>query len=301
MNHDIKINNDTKKRCPKGFRRDKSGNCVPKDSIESNQKSNQSPKSNTKKNISPSINKTRKTVGMKHTDKDTLFFVMPNMKNVKKYNKNVASIVKSFDNKYNEEYNNATCTRTSSGIKLKSQQMFVTKYINLHTPYRGIVLWHGLGSGKTLSAISITEQFISDMNKENPDSYKYSVLFMSPAMLVSNFETEIQKFDEFYKYNEVYGENYDNFTTNGKLTSYDKIKNKNLFNNKVIIIDESQLVISTITRALLDNNITDKKIIDAYNDMIRNNSVKIVCLSGTPIDRKPAELAMILTFINQLY
>ena len=46
-------------------------------------------------------------------------------------------------------------------------QKIVRAYMNPETPYRGILLYHGLGSGKTCSAIAITEQFKQD-KKFNP-------------------------------------------------------------------------------------------------------------------------------------
>jgi hypothetical protein len=250
----------------------------------------QSKKTIKSNNKSPLV-KTRKTIAKETAN---VGYTMPNINDLNNYTMDVAPIVNTLDGKYNDEYNNATCKRTNNGVSLKSQQIFVSKYINLYTPYRGIVLWHGLGSGKTLSAISVAEQFISDQKHDK----KYKVLFISPAMLVSNFETEIQKYDEFYKYNEIYGENYTHFTSNGKLTTYSESQNRGLFKNKVIIIDESQLLISSITRALLnkDKNINNN-LVSAYTQMLRETALKIVCLSGTPIDITPAELAVLFNLL----
>ena len=37
-------------------------------------------------------------------------------------------------------------------------------YINLYTPYRGLLLYHGLGAGKTCGSIGIAEGFRSQTN-----------------------------------------------------------------------------------------------------------------------------------------
>jgi hypothetical protein len=42
-------------------------------------------------------------------------------------------------------------------FKLMVHQKVVTDYLNLYTPYRGLLLYHGLGSGKTCTSISIAE------------------------------------------------------------------------------------------------------------------------------------------------
>ena len=40
-------------------------------------------------------------------------------------------------------------------FKLFTHQELITRYINLYTPYRGLLIYHGLGSGKTCSSIAI--------------------------------------------------------------------------------------------------------------------------------------------------
>ena len=42
---------------------------------------------------------------------------------------------------------------------LKSQQVFVSNYISPNTPYSGILIFHGTGTGKTCGAIAIAENF----------------------------------------------------------------------------------------------------------------------------------------------
>ena len=53
---------------------------------------------------------------------------------------------------------NATCEdRSGNDFSLMAHQKIVRDYLNLITPYRGILLFHGLGSGKTCSSIAIAE------------------------------------------------------------------------------------------------------------------------------------------------
>ena len=44
-------------------------------------------------------------------------------------------------------------------FKLAPRQFFVRNFLSPHTPYNGLLLYHGLGTGKTCSAISIAEEF----------------------------------------------------------------------------------------------------------------------------------------------
>ena len=62
---------------------------------------------------------------------------------------------------------------------LLTHQKIVRDYINVYTPYRGLLLYHGLGSGKTCSSIAIAEGLkdrrkIWVMKKER--HHKHSVL-----------------------------------------------------------------------------------------------------------------------------
>jgi hypothetical protein len=62
-------------------------------------------------------------------------------------------------------------------------QKLVRSYINLETPYRGLLLYHGLGSGKTCSSILISEGIKEYMN----------VVVMTPKSLRSNYVQELKK------------------------------------------------------------------------------------------------------------
>lgn len=66
---------------------------------------------------------------------------------------------------------------------LLTHQKIVRDYINLYTPYRGLLLYHGLGSGKTCSSIAIAEGL--------KDSRKIWV--MNKASLHMNYFKELKK------------------------------------------------------------------------------------------------------------
>ena len=76
-----------------------------------------------------------------------------------------------------------TMGKTDEEMSLLNHQKIVRDYINLNTPYRGLLLYHGLGSGKTCSSIAIAEGF--QTNKQ--------VIIMTPAYLRMNYIQEIKK------------------------------------------------------------------------------------------------------------
>jgi len=46
----------------------------------------------------------------------------------------------------------------SAEFELLPHQAFVRNFLSFRTPYNGLLLFHGLGTGKTCSAISVTEE-----------------------------------------------------------------------------------------------------------------------------------------------
>lgn len=76
-------------------------------------------------------------------------------------------------------------------FSLLTHQKVARDYINLYTPYRGVLLYFGLGTGKTCTSIAIAEGM-----KEKARQ----IFIMTPASLHSNYFEELQKCgDELYK------------------------------------------------------------------------------------------------------
>lgn len=74
---------------------------------------------------------------------------------------------------------------------LSPHQEFVKSYINENTPYNGLLLYHGMGSGKTCSAIGITEEY-RKANKYNPKRKK--IFVVASPNVQENFK--LQLFDK---------------------------------------------------------------------------------------------------------
>jgi hypothetical protein len=88
---------------------------------------------------------------------------------------------------------NITCEnigKASGDFSLLIHQKVVRDYINIFTPYRGVLLYHGLGSGKTCTSIAIAEGMKDDKR----------VVIMLPASLRRNYMEELKKCgDSIYK------------------------------------------------------------------------------------------------------
>lgn len=76
-------------------------------------------------------------------------------------------------------------------FELASHQQFVKNFLSFQTPYNGLLLFHGLGTGKTCSAISVTEEqrdYMTQMNINNP------IIIVANKKVQQSFK--LQLFDE---------------------------------------------------------------------------------------------------------
>ena len=155
---------------------------------------------------------------------------------------------------------------------LFSHQRFIRNFMQEKSPYQGLLLYHGLGVGKSRSAILVA--------MENVGTRKVVVLL--PASLQANFELEMTAFADppfdvqFVKYNGLNQKNVE------KIGSFD---------NKLIIIDE---VHNFISRVSGEGPICKK----VYDKIMQAKNVRIIALSGTPIINRPFELGLLLNLIH---
>ena len=87
-----------------------------------------------------------------------------------------------------EEISNKLCNRP---FQLKPHQHFVRNFLSLQTPYNNLLLFHGLGSGKTGSAIGITEEMREYIKYINQNQ---RIIIVASPNVQTNFK--IQLFDE---------------------------------------------------------------------------------------------------------
>ena len=75
------------------------------------------------------------------------------------------------------------CDVSSKSLKLFPQQRIIRDYMQIDSPYRGVLLYHELGSGKSAASIAAAEGYI-----ERKDVYIFT-----PASLAQNYENELMK------------------------------------------------------------------------------------------------------------
>lgn len=79
----------------------------------------------------------------------------------------------------------------SAGFEISPHQIFVRNFLSSLTPYNSLLLYHGLGTGKTCSAISVCEEMRDYMNQVG---IQKKIIIVASPNVQSNFR--LQLFDD---------------------------------------------------------------------------------------------------------
>jgi len=181
-------------------------------------------------------------------------------------------------------------------------QKFLADFINPNTPYKGILVYHRIGAGKTCTAINIAENF-RKIKK---------IMVVLPASLKGNFRSELRSpcaGNKYLKeeerrllkelhpsepaYKEIIEKSDERINKYYTIYSYNKfvelIKEGELkLNNTLLIIDEIHNMISE-TGTYYEN----------LYDVIHSapGNMRLVLMSATPIFDKPMEIALTMNLL----
>lgn len=167
------------------------------------------------------------------------------------------------------------CDIVQDNIKLYPQQRFIRDYIQYDSPYRGALLYHELGSGKSGASIAAAEGYIE----------KKKIFVLSPASLAVNYENEILKISSI-------GLNLKKDWTQIQISKTDKktldiLEKKYAINSSIIkkdgivwvpLFDENDLTNFTILKKKPDND--DKLMINATTSHIIKNRYTFISYNG---------------------
>jgi Type III restriction enzyme, res subunit len=120
------------------------------------------------------------------------------MNNREMFIKFINRIFQPYKKELEDNIENISCDtigQNAGEFSLLTHQKIVRDYINIYTPYRGLLLYHGLGSGKTCTSIAIAEGMKTSKR----------VIIMTPASLRRNYMEELKKCgDTLYKRNQFW-------------------------------------------------------------------------------------------------
>ena len=216
-----------------------------------------------------------------------------------------------FNNFINEEYSEYKISRRRKSLEqicfpkkyqFQIPQKFLAEYINPQTPYRGILVYHRIGAGKTCTAIKISEKFIG-LRK---------IYVVLPAALKGNFRSELRSLctgntfmtkDERMELSQLHpaSDEYKNIIkkTDERIDKHYVILSYNKFidslSKKEISIKNSLLIIDEIHNMVSESGLYYRVLYDALNGDV--GDLRTVIMSATPIYDKPVELALTMNLL----
>ena len=150
-------------------------------------------------------------------------------------------------------------------IKLKPHQTKVVKYMK-DTDSRGIILFHGLGSGKTITSIAISK------------IYDKKVIVIVPASMRTQWVPELKKMNvDMKKYKVLSYEGFLSMVESGELPSLE---------DHVVLVDEAHRIRSPTG-----------KISSTIVDMLQT-AEKVILLTGTPMVNTPVDICPLVNAIE---
>ena len=242
-------------------------------------------------------------------------------------------IMKTYDQV--QKYRESVC-KLGDDFQPREQQAILPNFINTNTPYKGIILMHGTGSGKSCTAIAVAEQFKEQIMKYNTKIY---VLVPGPVtrenfkkeLLTCTGDTYLRNKHEFLQLTkeeiELEKRNAINLALQYyKILSYktfykkvlgEKIQEKKIVNDTKLKSSykktetgefEREIVVNKISNmdnALLivdeAHNIIDNEYGDALRHIMKvSKNLKLILLTATPMINLPDEIVSLLNFIRPL-
>jgi len=217
------------------------------------------------------------------------------------------------------------CPSEDKKFQLLTHQILMRNYINVNTPYNGVLLFHGLGSGKTCSSITIAESYKKSL--EDISSNRILVL-VSGDTIEENFRKQVHNiekgynqctFSDYINYNpydskEVKQQKSDTLIDkNYEFEHYQRLSNRidtmkkslkldefkksieQTYSNRVFIIDE---VHNLKLKELKEDGKTTIKRYEAVKTILQYaNNIKLILLSGTPMSHDVREIIDILNLL----
>jgi hypothetical protein len=219
-------------------------------------------------------------------------------------------------------------------FRLREQQIIPTNFLSPDTPYKGLLIMHGTGTGKTCTAISIAEQFKEQVVKYNTkiyvltsgpnikENFKSELLFCTGETYLKNKEllkqlsqADMDRESKIAIYNALQYYKILSYKTFYKKVLGEKIADKKIVDNKKLKTSyrkteegdfEREVVLDRITN--MDNsilivdeahNLTGNEYGEAFKKIIKNSkNLRIILLTATPMKNLADDIIDMLNFLR---
>jgi superfamily II DNA or RNA helicase len=188
------------------------------------------------------------------------------------------------------------CKMTITKQELRKYQLFASQYMSYNSPYHDILLYHGLGSGKTATAINIYNVLYNSTSGWNV------FLLVKAALVDDPWKKDLRKWlekqDYEHRYSNIIWVHYDSPYADKEFE--DAVRKTDSSKKNLYYIEECHNFFRNVY-----SNLTSKKgkrAINIYKSILedkkRNQSTRVVLMSGTPAINSPFELAILFNLLR---
>lgn len=227
-----------------------------------------------------------------------------------------------------KEYRDKICT---GKFQLREHQALVSNFLNPDTPYKGLLLYHGTGTGKTCAAIAIAEKFKSMVQRYGTkihvlvpgplvkENWKRELIkctgetYISQTDIVENKEKLLKnamnnalEYYKFISYRSFYKKVLGDKIRESVKDDDNKIKLKYVKDEegkfkRDISIDKLNQINNTLLIIDEAHHLTGNSYGDAIKKIIKaSNNLKILILSATPMKNLADDILELLNLIRPL-
>jgi len=179
--------------------------------------------------------------------------------------------------------------------ELRKYQTFISNFLDYRSPYRDVLLYHGLGSGKTGTAINV----YNALYNYTPG---WNVFLLIKASLKQGWIDELNTWlskDQFdYRYRNIIFLHYDSPIADKKFL--EAVKNVDSSKKSLYIIDEVHNFIRNVYSNVSSGSGKRAQVVYDYiiQDKRENPDTRVVLLSGTPAVNTAFELALLFNLLR---
>lgn len=187
------------------------------------------------------------------------------------------------------------CAKKATGKEFRKYQQFVSKFLDYRSSFKDILIYHGLGSGKTATAINV----YNVLYNSNPG---WNVFILIKAGLHHTWVNELTDWlssdDREFRMKNIIFVHYDSPFANKSFL--EAVRTSDSSKKNMYIIDECHNFIKNVYSNVSTNK--GKRAQEIYDYIVRdkkeNDSSRVVLLSGTPAVNNPYELALLFNLLR---
>lgn len=241
-------------------------------------------------------------------------------------------ISKKLEFNANKLYYNEQTTCGKNNFELGNHQRLLYNFMNKNTPYKSLLIFHGVGVGKTCTAVKISESFRDIYAKENNriivlrkgglgEGWKRTIFdpkmgdnqcsgheFLDLINETKGFEKRddksikrdvnklIRRFYEFYAYRE-FSNSINKMTKKCKDEDEEKYIIKHHFSNRLLIVDEYHNLRDDGSSSKEENDEQKKALKNLLKIVKYADNLRLVLLTATPMYNMSDEIFNLLNIL----